>query len=423
MQWAKAPMAIGSVACAACLAVAGTMTSSIPAAQQAAERMERAAQLRLAAITDVDAFSGIPAILDLLGGNIDTLLADDSNAGWDVLSAVDVFFGDGANGDGGVFTGGGVDALAGYDALSAIPVFVGTDGVFTGGGVDALSGYDALSAIPVFVGTDGVLTGGGVSALQNYAALSAANTFFGEGSLNQDGTTHTGGVFTGGGINALAPGSDGNGGYAALSALPVFAGTDDNAPFGLGVFTGGGVGALKNYDALSAIPAYLNATQGTSTTPPTPFIAAAPQTQAGPEVQTNLKTQVTNPQDQGQDQQTPVTDNKPKFQKLAAVAPVVNPAPSAPPADDPAPADPPANNSGAKDSKKTSGSYSGSFKPGTKAPLIFGFGGNGSAADNGIRGWGDMLKKAGLNGGDAGSSSAGAGGAGAGGGGGAGGGE
>ncbi len=65
-------------------------------------------------------------------------------------------------------------------------------------------------------------------------------------------------MFTGGGIDALAPDADGSGGYAALSALPVFFGTEREAPFGPGVFTGGGIGALSNYDALSAIPAYLN---------------------------------------------------------------------------------------------------------------------------------------------------------------------
>ena len=64
-------------------------------------------------------------------------------------------------------------------------------------------------------------------------------------------------MFTGGGIDALAPDADGNGGYAALSALPVFFG-GNKGPFGPGVFTGGGINALSNYDALSAIPAYLN---------------------------------------------------------------------------------------------------------------------------------------------------------------------
>jgi hypothetical protein len=401
-SWAKAPFAIGAVACAACLAIAGTMTSSVPAVQRAADQLERAAQLRLAAISDVDAFSalgltsltdyglfdGTPALAALLQGNPDKLLADNTNAGYAALSAIDVFFGDGANGAGGVFTGGGVDALANYDALSAIPVFVGTNGVFTGGGIGALAGYDALSALPVFQAAATAAAAGdakGVAtALGGYAALSAANTFFGQGSLEADGTTYTGGVFTGGGINALAPGSDGNGGYAALSALPVFAGTDPNAPFGLGVFTGGGVGALTNYDALSAVPAYLNATQGT-TPLATPLVAkAAP-------AETTFKTQaVEQPVVQKQD-----VDTSLGAKPLVAVAPPTDPAPA-----DPAPADstPPASSS-KNPNNKAGQSYAGVFKPGGTGSVLPIFGGGG-AADNGISGWGDMLKKAGLNGGE-----------------------
>ena len=63
-----------------------------------------------------------------------------------------------------VRTGGGVNALGGYAALSAVDTFVGDNngagGVFTGGGIDALApdadgngGYAALSALPVFAGT------------------------------------------------------------------------------------------------------------------------------------------------------------------------------------------------------------------------------------------------------------------------------
>ena len=100
------------MACAACIAVAATL----PWTGTAAERLANE-NLRLTAFTDVDAFSGIPALL----GGINTLLADDTNPGYDALSALDVFFGDGPNRDGGVFTGGGIDALANYDALSAIP--------------------------------------------------------------------------------------------------------------------------------------------------------------------------------------------------------------------------------------------------------------------------------------------------------------
>ncbi|HEX3289542.1 MAG TPA: hypothetical protein VHT50_33930, partial [Mycobacterium sp.] len=214
-MWATISNSATKMTCAACIAIAATL----PAAGSSAERIANE-NARLAAFTDVDAFSaipsylallggdltavnaldsinGLPALLDLLGGNIDTLFPTDADPGYAALSAIDVFFGDndGTTG-GGVFTGGGIDALANYDALSALPVFFGTDGVFTGGGIDALSGYDALSAIPVFanvanaaaagnfVSTCTTDTGGDItctpsvaSALGDYAALSAVDTF------------------------------------------------------------------------------------------------------------------------------------------------------------------------------------------------------------------------------------------------------
>ena len=45
--------------------------------------------------------------------------------------------------------------------------------------------------------------------------------------------------------------------YDALSALPVFFGTDPTTGDGTGVFNGGGIDALAGYDALSAIPPYI----------------------------------------------------------------------------------------------------------------------------------------------------------------------
>jgi hypothetical protein len=363
-SWAKAPFAVGTVACAACLAIAGTMTSSVPAVQQA----QKAAELRLSAISDVDAFSafglssifdyglidGVPALSDLLQGNLNSLLADDTNAGYAGLSALDVFFGDGSNAAGGVFTGGGIDALANYDALSALPVFFGPEGVFGTGGVDALAGYDALSAIPPYI----ALAGGDITATGDLASLSAVDTFVGDGPIGQDGNA-IGPVFGAGGIDALAPDADGNGGYAALSALPVFAGTNPNGPFGLGVFTGGGVGALKNYDALSAIPAYLNAEQGTT---PLPFARTA----APAEEQNTFKTQAVDP-------------------SLAKPLAAINPAPADPPPASTPPVD-------KKENKQNEVRNGLSFKPeGLGTPLFLT--GGGAGVDNSIRGYGDAVNK------------------------------
>jgi hypothetical protein len=356
------------MACAACLVIAGTMTSSVPALQQA----QQAAEAKLAAFTDVAAFSalgltnltdyglfdGTPALLAFLGGNPNLLLADDTNAGYAALSAIDVFFGDGANAAGGVFTGGGIAALANYDALSAIPAYVR----LANGDITALNDLASVSAINPYI----ALAGGDITATGKLDSLSAVNTFFG----NNNGE---GGVFTGGGIDALAPNADGAGGYAALSALPVFFGrattsTGAQTSFGPGVFNGGGLSALSNYDALSAVPAYLNL-------PPNPAPLAA-----APLAARTIQQPVVQKQD---------VDTSLGAQPLAAVAPPADPAPadSTPP-----PAAPKSNN------KQGEVRNSLSFKPeGSGNPLFLS--GGGAGVDNSIRGYGDMLKKAGLSGG------------------------
>lgn len=421
MVLTKVPSAVTAFACAACIAAA----AAVPGAGSAAERIANESA-RLAAFTDVDAFSGIPALLDLLGGDINTLFPDDSgNPGYAVLSAVDILFGDGANGDGGVISNGNFDGLANYDVLSALPVFFGTDGVFNGGGIDALANYAALSAVPSYVALaqatsldDAITALGGIDAysalpvfrdianatsltgnsdtsvasiLGGYAALSAADTFFG------DGPTGQGGVFTGAGIDALAPDADGNGGYAALSALPVFFG-GDNGPFGPGVFApGGGISSLTNYAALSAIPAYV--------TPPAPLAAS------------NVA-----PQARVQDSPTtaPLTGSGPAKTLVASLPKLPDFTPPAPPKEEPKISNPittalsnvtpPSFNSGKQDvpeqapvtpdtpslptgnqkstlptGKPSNGSYSGSFKP--NPVLLYGSGGGNGGAENGIRGW------------------------------------
>ena len=151
-----------------------------------------------------------------------------------------------------MFTGGGIGALANYDTLSAIPAYL----ALAGGDITALNDLDALSAINPYLALAGgditalndldslsainpylALAGGDITATGDLDSVSAVDTFFGDGP---DGRSV--GVFTGGGIDALAPDADGNGGYAALSALPVFFGPDTSGtPFGPGVFTGGGI--------------------------------------------------------------------------------------------------------------------------------------------------------------------------------------
>ena len=399
------------MACAACIVAAATL----PWAGSAAEKLATE-DMRLAAITDIDAFSGIPYYIDILSGAFGT-----GAAGLDSINGIPPLL---------AFLGGDIDALADYDALSAVPVFFGTNGVFNGGGVDALANYDALSAVPSYVAlaqassADDVIDAlGGIdafsalpvfrdigaaaaagnfastcttnmgvvqctssvaSALGDYAALSAVDTFFGDGPIGADGVTPIGGVFTGGGIDALAPDADGNGGYAALSALPVFFGPDTsgNAPFGPGVFAGGGIDALANYDALSAIPAYLN---------PAPTTTAA-TTFAAPEAKVA--------EDPAPTAKTTFVAAIPKPKEFTPPAPRVF-TPPAPPQEKPkvepaAAVDPDDGGQNLQNVTRDSENFSTRKKLGDD-PFLFGSGNKGP--DNGIRGWGDMLKKAGIGGG------------------------
>ena len=124
--------------------------------------------------------------------------------------------------------------LSGLASTSAIQPYIDA----LGGDIDAFAGLDSSSAIATFFGTDGVFNSGGVDALlpdgtPGYAALSALPVFIGsEGLLTSDA-----------GVDALAD-------YDALSALPVFVGSE-------GLLTTGNVDALADYAALSAIPVFI----------------------------------------------------------------------------------------------------------------------------------------------------------------------
>jgi len=203
--------------------------------------------------------------------------------------------------------------------------------------------------------------------------LSAVDTFFG------DGPEGAGGVFTGAGIDALAPDADGNGGYAALSALPVFFG-GTNGPFGEGVFTGGGVDALSNYDALSAIPAYL----APNPVPGLPLPFAAPQENAAPEEKVALRTTSLPGGGTG-------TQSAQSFAPQAFTPPTL---PQLPKVELPK-VDPPANSG----PKLNVSRLSEKFTPAGVGGIPILFGGGTAGVDNSIRGYGDALKKLGINGG------------------------
>jgi hypothetical protein len=360
--WAKKISASATaMGCAACIATAATL----PTMGTAAEQLAETASVKLTALTDIDAFSalGVSSLADI---DAFSALGVSSLADIDAFSAL------------------GVSSLDEIDAFSAIPVFFGTDpetgegtGVLNGGGIDALSGYDALSAIPPYI----ALAGGDITATGDLDSVSAVDTFFGDGPVGADGETPVGGVFTGGGIDALAPNADSGGGYAALSALPVFFGSNaPNTNFGPGVFTGGGLSALSNYDALSAIPAYLNL-------PPN---EAPPLSPAASEETSALRTTSTAALPGG----GTGTQSPPSFAPKVQVQPQVQPQVEElkPPVTTP-------DNSGAASQNITRTSQK--FEPTKLGESPFLFGSGGQSVDNGIRGWGEGLKKLGIGGADA----------------------
>lgn len=274
MAWAKAPVAIGAATFAASLAIAGTLTSSIPAAQDAARQLE--AKLKLTALSDIDAFSAIPAYLEMIEtGNIPEamrgLAAFDAVAIYeDILTAL-------ANDD----LETAIALLGSLDSTSAIPLYI--QALQTGNIPEAMRGLAAFGAVPVYEDIISDLDAGDVNAaidhlgeLESTSAvpvyrniltapdlntaidelgnldstsavpvyrdiltaptledaaiatggldsLSAVDTFFGDSGGG-------GGVFTGGGIDALAPNDEGEGGYAALSALPAYVDAVESLP-------------------------------------------------------------------------------------------------------------------------------------------------------------------------------------------------
>jgi hypothetical protein len=320
-----------AMACAACIATAATL----PVMGTAAEQLAKTVSVKLSALSDIDAFSALGA----------TSLAD-----IDAFSAL------------------GATSLADIDAFSAL-------------GATSLADIDAFSAIPVFRDVATAAAAGdaqGVAiALGGYDALSAVDTFFGDGPVGADGETPVGAVFGSGGIDALAPNADSGGGYAALSALPVFLGSNaPNTNFGPGVFNpAGGLSALSNYDALSAIPAYLNLPPNEAPPLPTPEETSTPTTGSGP-VRSLVNTVTSALPGGGTGAQSPQSFAP---QAVSAVLPT-----------------PKADNSGpalniTRDSKKFTPELTGN------SPILLE---SGTGVDNGIRGWGSALKKLGIGGGE-----------------------
>lgn len=356
MAWAKAPVAFGALTCAACIAI----TTALPASAPSAEKVTKPVQARvnLAAINfgALDLLSAIPAI--------QALINDGDPSGLDSLNGITAFIAlanggglasfepDAATGNPGYALLDGANSLAtgnfaGIDAFSAL----GAEGLGDLASTDGIPAFQAFAAdgdLHAFDQTDGQL---------GYAALSALGTY-------QD--------IAGGDLSTL-------GNLDSVSALPAYSTLLDSNATEVQK-----ANAMRDLDAFSAIPEYLGLP---SEEPPAARTAAkvGPPAATTAEVKTPLvktplvKTEeVQTPDEQTQELSAPAADSAPA---AGTPAPELKKGTEAKPVD-----------------KKSTGSYSGVFAP--KPLVLFGSGSGKNAADNGIRGWGDMLKKAGLNGGE-----------------------
>ena len=360
-MWAKISNSTTKMACVACIAVAATL----PAAGSSAEKLSQDAAIKLAAdpVTQLDAFSGIPNYLAFLTtGDINKQGSGESDAfsslsataltDIDVVSAIPVLQ-QVLGGNIGALAGPLGDGVGGYAALSAVPALLQ-------GNVTAL---DAFSAVPD-------LLSGNITALDAFSAVPNLISFATTGDLSR--ATGLSGIdafsalpvynaLLQGDIGALAPDSAGVGGIAGFSAIPGFLGIPATDPAPDFPSTSAPLAAQSN----STLTTLSEGSGGTGSG------GAAKLTGGG---SNPIKTFVA---------------NLPKPQVFT---------PPADPKVDPAQSDPPASS----DNKKlTITPYSEKFAPKGIGdnPLLFGSGNGG--ADNGMPGWQNALKGAGIGGGDA----------------------
>jgi hypothetical protein len=354
MAWAKTPIAIGAAACAACLALATTSPVTAPIAEKIV-KAPITSNVNLAAINfaNLDLLSAIPAI--------QALINDGDTSGLDSLNGIAAFL---LLGDQGLAAFEESETSPGYAALSGLNSYAtgnlaGID-AFSALGATGLGDLDSVNGIPAFqqfFATGDLHSFDQTDEQPGYAALSALGTY-------QD--------IAGGDFSTI-------GNLDSLSAIPSY------RTLLSGNATPGEIGdALRGLDAFSAIPEYLGLPTVEDETPPEDPDGGDPPATLTRAEKRQLKTPVVEQQDPDQGQGTTA---------LAAVAAPVGPVgPAA--GEDTAPK----NTKKASANKQNEVRDSGKFTP--KPIVLFGSGSGKNAADNGMRGYGDMLKKLGLNGGD-----------------------
>ena len=367
--WVKVPTAATAVVCSAGLVAA----LALPVAMQEAPEVAKDLGVKLSVNWgNLDAFNAIPSLEALLAaGNSD-----------DVVSALD-----GLDSTNGVrawveyLQTGNLEAFrtvdggqAGLDALNALPLYedlfssnpavqsaalsslasvsaIPEYQALLGGDTSALSNLDAFSAIPEYQ----ALLCGDTSALSNLDAFSAVPAYAAAlsgdpskltGLATLDGIPALAGAL-GGDLTALRPAADGSGGYAALSAIPEYLGLGPSA-----------AAEESDADARVALQSEAPASTGGTKNPVKSFVTEIKSALAG-------------------------------VGKQSAPAVVKNGDKSA----------------DIKQAKSTGDGNLGKFTPKvlSGAPILFG---SSNSGQEGMRGYGNFLKKLGIGGGDPGDSSA-----------------
>ena len=345
MVWAKTPVALGSVLCAACLAVATTTPAAERAADQLATTVERGVNLK-ADLSILDAFSALPTFQALLAATTpEELVAALGEYG--LTDAVPAFV---------ALAQGDVTGFDDLDSLSAINPLVS---FVTTGDTAALADLDSVSAVPAYQ----ALAGGDLSALGDLESTNAIPAYLALATGNPAGLNalqSTNGIQSfvdfaaSGDVASFDQVEGGQNGYAALSGLSSYR---DAAA--------GDITALSGIDAFSGIGAYLPAPPAPAEDPAPPentarIALAAPQDQTITDMDTGSDTGTTS----GTVGSTATTL---AAKESGATDPVKTPAPTG--------------------NKPGNGSYSASFSP-VGLPVLFGSGKGKGAADNGMRGYG-----------------------------------
>ncbi|MDV3128951.1 hypothetical protein M1247_28875 [Mycobacterium sp. 21AC1] len=403
-MWAKIPSATASIACAACITAAAVAVPVVKSTTDYGLAKTIAAEVNLTAINfgALDWLNAIPQYQAILGGTPEEKLA--ALGELELTSAIPAYAA--------LLSDGDLSALEDVDLLSAVPAYA----KLLDGDLSGLGDLDSTSAIPSYIAL-----ASGEGTVENLIPLESVNGLYSFSKFPEEG------------FEAFVPTEDEEGnvtnpGYAALSGVSSwqkFAAGDVGALGGIDAFSaipnyltladpeatpGAKADAIRGLDSVSAIPEYLGlptaaeakAAAGTNTL--VAKTAAPEETEAPAEEPTTPTTPLGQVKSTLQSALGPQGSVTPKVSLPAAgaVEALTPKAPEAAP--EPKESKSTSSTKTAKPAEETEkgtsagGSYSGVFKP-KKEEILFGSG-KGNGADNGIRGWGEGLKKLGIGGGD-----------------------